>query len=72
MESPASLLDVKELSFYLVLEEVLDLLVGNHLLVEDVSTRLGALHHLDNLCVSATILRAFVEGSDGFLCHALR
>ena len=40
----------------LVLEEVFYLLVGNHLLVEDVSTRLRALYHLDNLCVSATIL----------------
>jgi len=40
----------------LVLEEVLNSLVGNHLLVEDVSTRLRALYHLDNLCVSATIL----------------
>ena len=49
------------LSFYsiyqkLVLEEVLNSLVRNHLLVEDVSTSLGALYHLDNLCVSATIL----------------
>ena len=40
----------------LVLEEVLYGLVGNHLLVEDVSTSLGALYHLDHLCVSATIL----------------
>ena len=39
-----------------LLKEVLDGLIGNHLLVEDVSTSLGALHHLDNLCVSATIL----------------
>ena len=40
----------------LVLEEVLHGFVGNHLLVEDVGTRLGAAHHLDNLCISATIL----------------
>ena len=40
----------------LVLEEVLNGFVGNHLLVKDVSTSLGALNHLDNLCVSATIL----------------
>jgi len=49
------------LSFYLInriliLKEVLNSLVRNHLLVEDVSTRLGALYHLDNLCLSATIL----------------
>ena len=53
----------------LILEEVLNILVRNHLLVEDVGTRLGALHHLNHLCVSATILRTFVEGSNGFLCH---
>ena len=40
----------------LVLEEILNGLVGNHLLIEDVSTSLGALYHLNNLCVSATIL----------------
>ena len=39
-----------------LLEEVLNGLVGNHLLVEDVSTRLGALHHTNNLRVCATIL----------------
>ena len=43
-------------SSYLILKEVLNLFVRNHLLVEDVSTSLGALHHLDYLCVSATIL----------------
>ena len=40
----------------LVLEEILNLFVGNHLLIKDVSTSLGALHHLDNLRISATIL----------------
>ena len=54
----------------LVLEEVLYGLIGNHLLVKDVSTSLGALYHLDNFCVCATILRAFMEGSNGFLCHS--
>lgn len=39
----------------LLLEEVLDGLVGDHLLIEDVGTRLGALHHLDYLCIGATI-----------------
>ena len=33
----------------LVLEEVLDSLVWNHTLIKDVSTSLGALHHLDDL-----------------------
>jgi hypothetical protein len=40
----------------LILKEVLYGFVGNHLLVKDVSTSLGAFHHLDNLSVSATIL----------------
>ena len=40
----------------LVLEEVLNGLIRNHLLVKDVSTSLGALYHLNHLCVSATIL----------------
>ena len=40
----------------LILKEVLNGLVRNHLLVEDVSTSLGAFYHLDYLCVSATIL----------------
>jgi len=33
--------------YELVLEEVLNGFVGNHLLVEDVSTRLWAANHLD-------------------------
>ena len=52
-------------------EEVLDGLVGNHLLVEHISTRLGALHHLDDLRISAAIGATFVKGSDSFLCHSL-
>lgn len=32
-----------------LLEEVLDSLVGDHLLLKDISARLRALHHLDNL-----------------------
>lgn len=35
----------------LVLEEVLNGLVRNHLLVKDISTSLGALYHLDYLGV---------------------
>ena len=34
--------------YQLVLEEIFHVLIGNHLLIEDVSTSLGALHHLDN------------------------
>ena len=55
----------------LFLEEILYFLIGYHLLIEDVSTCLGALNHLDHFCISATILRSFVEGSNGFLCHIL-
>lgn len=33
----------------LVLEEVFNGLVRNHLLIKDVSASLGALYHLDNL-----------------------
>ena len=51
-------------------EEVLHSLVGNHLLIEDVGTRLRAANHLNHFRVSATILRTFVEGSNGFLCHS--
>ena len=36
-------------SIKLVLEEIFHFLVGNHLLIKDVSTSLGALHHLDDL-----------------------
>ena len=63
-------LDIKYNLTRLVLEEVLNGFVGNHLLIKDVSTSLGALYHLDNLRVSASILRTFVEGSNGFLCHS--
>ena len=57
--------------YCLLFEEVLDCLVGNHLLVEHISTRLGALHHLDDLRISAAIGATFVKGSDSFLCHSL-
>ncbi|EJX07894.1 hypothetical protein EVA_03997 [gut metagenome] len=55
----------------LVLEEVLNSFVGNHLLVEDVSTSLGALYHLDHLGVGTSIGLTFLERSDCFLCHVL-
>ena len=55
--------------YCLLFEEVLDGLVGNHLLVEHISTRLWALHHLDDLRISAAIGATFVKGSDCFLCH---
>ena len=55
----------------LVLEEILNSLVRYHLLIENVSTSLRALNHLDNLCICATIHVTFVEGSDRFLCHSL-
>ena len=57
--------------YCLLFEEVLDGLVGNHLLVEHISTRLWALHHLDDLRISAAIGATFVKGSDSFLCHSL-
>ena len=47
---------MKNLSEILVLEEVLNGLIRNHLLIEDVSASLWAAHHLDYLRVSATIL----------------
>jgi hypothetical protein len=53
----------------LVLEEILYCLIGNHLLIEDVSTGLGALYHFDNFCVCATVRFTFLEGSNRFLCH---
>ena len=39
-------LDIKYNLTRLVLEEVLNGFVGNHLLIKDVSTSLGALYHL--------------------------
>ena len=56
---------------FLLLEEIFYSLVGNHALVEDVSTGLGALDHLNNLSICATIRRTFVEGSDRFFCHSM-
>jgi len=38
----------------LILEEILNSLVWHHLLIENVSTSLRALNHLDNLCICAT------------------
>ena len=38
-------------AYRLVLEEILNGLIGNHLLVERVGTGLRVLHHLDNLGV---------------------
>ena len=52
----------------LVLEEVLDGLVGNHTLIEDVRAFL-ALHHLDDLGVAAAIGLTRLQGCDCFLCH---
>ena len=52
-----------------VLEEVFHSLVGHHALVENVSACLWTLHHLDNLCVCATVRFTFLEGSNRFLCH---
>ena len=55
--------------FLLVLEEIGDFLVAYHLLIEGVSTSLGALHHLDNLGVGTSIGLTGLERSDCFLCH---
>ena len=57
--------------YCLLFEEVLDGLVGNHLLVEHISNCLWALQHLDDLRISAAIGATFVKGSDSFLCHSL-
>lgn len=54
---------------FLVLEEILDSFVGHHLLVKDVSTRLRALHHLDNLGVRTSVGLSFLQRCDCFLCH---
>lgn len=55
----------------LVLEEVFYGLVGNHLLVEDVCTRLGAFYHLDYFGVRTPVGLAFLKRGDCFLCHSL-
>ena len=56
----------------LVLEEILNGLVGNHLLVERVGARLRVLHHLDNLGVGTTFGSTRLQGSDCFLCHSFK
>ena len=54
----------------LVLEEILNGLIGNHLLVERVGTGLRVLHHLDNLGVGTAIVLTRLKGCDCFLCHS--
>ena len=40
---------------FLLLEEILYSLIGNHTLVKHVSAGLRAFYHLDNLCICATV-----------------
>ena len=54
----------------LILEEVLNILVRNHLLVEDVGTRLGALHHLNHLCLFNLLVKSHLL-QDGVILHQL-
>ena len=62
----AFLLPAFPLSHYdLVLEEILDGFVGNHLFVEGIGTRLWVLHHLDDLGVGTAVGLARLEGSRG-------
>lgn len=56
---------------FLVLEEVLYLLVTNHLLIKDVSTRFGTLYHLNDLCVGTPVGFTLLKRCDCFLCHGL-
>ena len=56
-------------SFRSVFEEVLNGLVGNHLLVEAI-VAVGVLDHLDDLRVAAAIGLARLQGSDCFFCHS--
>jgi len=59
---------LKELAQNLVLEEVLDGLVGNHTLIEGVRALFG-LHHPDDLGVAAAIGLTRLQGCDCFFCH---
>lgn len=52
----------------LVLEEVLDGLIGNHTLIKDVRALFG-LHHLDDLGIAAAIGLTRLQGCDCFFCH---
>ena len=55
----------------LFFEKVLNFFIRNHLLIKDISTSLRRLNHLDNLCISTTFLRTFVQTCYCFLCHGL-
>lgn len=55
----------------LVLEEIFNCFIGNHLLVKDVSASLGAFYHLDDLRVRAAVVFALLQCCDCFLCHDL-
>lgn len=68
-EPPAS--HKHSINFILVLEEILNGLVGNHLLIERVGTGLRVLYHFDDLGVRAAIGFTRLEGCDCFLCHNL-
>lgn len=50
-------------------EDLFDGVVGNHLLLEGVSTGFGRLNHLDDLGVGAAF--TLLQRCYGFLCHGL-
>ena len=58
----------KKLVQNLVLEEVVDGLVGNHTLIEGVGA-FFALHHTDDLGVAAAVGLTRLQGCDCFFCH---
>ena len=58
----------KKLVQNLVLEEVVDGLVGNHTLIKGVGA-FFALHHTDDLGVATAIGLTRLQGGDCFLCH---
>ena len=55
----------------LVLEEIVNFFVTNHLLVKGISASLGALYHFDYLCIGTSVGLSGLERGDCFLCHFL-
>ncbi len=64
-------LEVWKICDGLVLEEIINLFVANHLLVKGIGTGLGALYHFDNLGIGTSVGLSGVERGDCFLCHIL-
>ncbi|BAD49176.1 hypothetical protein BF2427 [Bacteroides fragilis YCH46] len=55
----------------LFLKKVLHFFVRNHLFIKNVSSSFRRFNHFDNLSISTTFFRSFVQTCYCFLCHGL-